>query len=115
PPTYTHSRTAADRVRCCSALFPYTATAPTPLSTLSLHDALPISAGRSRGVGLLRIEEGSVEAGGPPGWSRPPSAASPPRGPRPTDRKSTCLNSSHLGISYAVFCLKKKKMNTLRC
>src|SRR5262245_62246074 len=29
-----------------------------------------------------------------------------------TDRKSTRLNSSHLGISYAVFCLKKKKKNT---
>src|SRR6202167_3161443 len=29
--------------------------------------------------------------------------------PRPTDRKSTRLNSSHHGISYAVFCLKKKK------
>src|SRR5947199_8144631 len=29
-----------------------------------------------------------------------------------TDRKSTRLNSSHLGISYAVFCLKKKKRNT---
>src|ERR1035438_10834127 len=29
----------------------------------------------------------------------------------PTDRKSTRLNSSHLGISYAVFCLKKKKEN----
>src|SRR5258705_9954541 len=28
------------------------------------------------------------------------------------DRKSTRLNSSHLGISYAVFCLKKKKENT---
>src|SRR5262245_62415595 len=28
-----------------------------------------------------------------------------------TDRKSTRLNSSHLGISYAVFCLKKKKIN----
>src|SRR5262245_63701561 len=28
------------------------------------------------------------------------------------DRKSTRLNSSHLGISYAVFCLKKKKNNT---
>src|SRR5258705_8704403 len=28
------------------------------------------------------------------------------------DRKSTRLNSSHLGISYAVFCLKKKKRNT---
>src|SRR5205814_7197139 len=32
----------------------------------------------------------------------------PPR----RDRKSTRLNSSHLGISYAVFCLKKKKINT---
>src|SRR5437899_8162169 len=30
-------------------------------------------------------------------------------GPRFPDRKSTRLNSSHLGISYAVFCLKKKK------
>src|SRR5258705_7549014 len=30
------------------------------------------------------------------------------------DRKSTRLNSSHLGISYAVFCLKKKKKRTLR-
>src|ERR1039458_8867729 len=29
-----------------------------------------------------------------------------------TDRKSTRLNSSHLGISYAVFCLKKKKLHT---
>src|SRR5205814_7659013 len=31
---------------------------------------------------------------------------------RPADRKSTRLNSSHLGISYAVFCLKKKKATT---
>src|SRR5436853_4221941 len=30
------------------------------------------------------------------------------------DRKSTRLNSSHLGISYAVFCLKKKKINDNR-
>src|SRR5262245_63953069 len=30
------------------------------------------------------------------------------------DRKSTRLNSSHLGISYAVFCLKKKKKNTTK-
>src|SRR5205814_8913241 len=29
------------------------------------------------------------------------------------DRKSTRLNSSHLGISYAVFCLKKKKLNSV--
>src|SRR5262245_63294977 len=32
--------------------------------------------------------------------------------PRAQDRKSTRLNSSHLGISYAVFCLKKKKKLT---
>src|SRR5438874_5986398 len=31
------------------------------------------------------------------------------------DRKSTRLNSSHVEISYAVFCLKKKKKNALRC
>src|SRR5256885_5307382 len=31
------------------------------------------------------------------------------------DRKSTRLNSSHLVISYAVFCLKKKKTSTCRC
>src|SRR5258705_13393400 len=34
---------------------------------------------------------------------------------RQPDRKSTRLNSSHLGISYAVFCLKKKKKKTRRC
>src|SRR5256885_3032080 len=32
-----------------------------------------------------------------------------------TDRKSTRLNSSHLVISYAVFCLEKKKKKTARC
>src|SRR5256885_13208856 len=31
---------------------------------------------------------------------------------QPRDRKSTRLNSSHLGISYAVFCLKKKKISS---
>src|SRR5438874_7157911 len=31
------------------------------------------------------------------------------------DRKSTRLNSSHVEISYAVFCLKKKKNNTILC
>src|SRR5262245_63918960 len=39
--------------------------------------------------------------------SSAPSSLSPPRDTK--DRKSTRLNSSHLGISYAVFCLKKKK------
>src|SRR5471030_2932058 len=37
-----------------------------------------------------------------------------PRSARRRDRKSTRLNSSHLGISYAVFCLKKKKENVTK-
>src|SRR3712207_6959381 len=35
--------------------------------------------------------------------------------PTPVDRKSTRLNSSHANISYAVFCLKKKKKPTSHC
>src|SRR5437762_10049309 len=81
--------------------------APTHTSTLSLHDALPISRGgldavddqrdrrRRRGARARRARErrhdGVHERG---------------------DRKSTRLNSSHRCISYAVFCLKKK--NQLR-
>src|SRR5207253_10441906 len=37
-----------------------------------------------------------------------------PAGPRRSDRKSTRLNSSHVAISYAVFCLKKKKKQNAR-
>src|SRR5262245_62548600 len=50
-------------------------------------------------------------------WNRPKRALSNPAAVRLTeievDRKSTRLNSSHLGISYAVFCLKNKKPNHL--
>src|SRR6266487_4839456 len=42
-------------------------------------------------------------------WAR----CSPKSGPRRSDRKSTRLNSSHPSISYAVFCLKKKKTDIL--
>src|SRR6266513_5343490 len=68
-------------------------TATTEIYTLSLHDAIPISLrenleahGRlvEPGVPLLQLAE--------------------------RDRKSTRLNSSHVSISYAVFCLKKKKI-----
>src|SRR5690349_24233585 len=41
--------------------------------------------------------------------ARPGPGQIPPLRPRGTDRKSTRLNSSHVEISYAVFCLKKKK------
>src|SRR6266850_5830093 len=71
-------------------------TATTEIYTLSLHDALPISA-RMR----FAPSRGSLIA----------HSASPRvrRRPASADRKSTRLNSSHLVISYAVFCLKKKK------
>src|SRR2546426_3347187 len=45
-------------------------------------------------------------------------SGTPHHGPAPEvaeDRKSTRLNSSHLVISYAVFCLKKKKKKLARC
>src|SRR5688500_19849212 len=84
--------------------------------TLSLHDALPISVFRRRAAGLGRV--GSRPAA--VGQTTPrPSVGSPPglrRRRRPAeaarsalDRKSTRLNSSHLVISYAVFCLKKTR------
>src|SRR2546422_7369888 len=82
-------------------------TATTEIYTLSLHDALPISFPRA----LARPR------GGRPGVERSVAHRASPgrgRGSAPQrDRKSTRLNSSHGYISYAVFCLKKKK-NTLR-
>src|SRR5438067_13769681 len=68
-------------------------TATTEIYTLSLHDALPISDSRDR-----RSHH-----------RRPAAAARDLRALHQRDRKSTRLNSSHVSISYAVFCLKKKK------
>src|SRR2546427_9520191 len=74
-------------------------TATTEIYTLSLHDALPISPRLGPGCGLIRIAEGVA------GWPRLFFAIRWIG----QDRKSTRLNSSHSQISYAVFCLKKKK------
>src|SRR3712207_7802158 len=92
-------------------------TATTEIYTLSLHDALPISAVRAR-----RAPDDPEPAPGGPrprrGDARPRQLAARPELPRqrdrlqPADRKSTRLNSSHANISYAVFCLKKKKNKT---
>src|SRR5256885_11731976 len=73
-------------------------TATTEIYTLSLHDALPISrAPRQRlRAGAVRLRDDDC------GHRRV-------QGSDGRDRKSTRLNSSHLVISYAVFCLKKKK------
>src|SRR3712207_8768388 len=88
----------------CRVFF-FNDTATTEIYTLSLHDALPILHGQvddrpvgNRGADChsvhLALELGDDEAD---------------RTRRPRDRKSTRLNSSHANISYAVFCLKKKK------
>src|SRR5258705_4581737 len=76
---------------CTFFFFFFNDTATTEIYTLSLHDALPIScrsaAHAPKGRAACRGFSACVSL----------------------DRKSTRLNSSHLGISYAVFCLKKKK------
>src|SRR5438874_10031765 len=75
-------------------------TATPEIYTLSLHDALPISAAAAR------ARRGSRDPFGDQIHRR--TGARDGRCRR-RDRKSTRLNSSHVEISYAVFCLKKKK------
>src|SRR3712207_9125571 len=80
-------------------------TATTEIYTLSLHDALPICAS-SAGPPARRFV--TYPLLGPIAVSSGPTMT-----PGCTvDRKSTRLNSSHANISYAVFCLKKKKTKT---
>src|SRR5207245_6946161 len=85
----------------CVSVFFSTDTPTTEIYTLSLHDALPIS-------GLRPQRSRFVRAGRRSCRSVPPSRAGPSDCGK-IDRKSTRLNSSHGSISYAVFCLKKKK------
>src|SRR5262245_65666825 len=81
-------------------------TATTHIYTLSLHDALPICGHRDvPREGAPPRRRAVLQRGHERADARPPA----PRDPPVADRKSTRLNSSHLGISYAVFCLKKKK------
>src|SRR5437899_12992233 len=82
----------------CFFFFFFNDTATTEIYTLSLHDALPISPSSARPT-----------LPGLPGcrYLCPSTRRCNAAGRQ--DRKSTRLNSSHLGISYAVFCLKKKK------
>src|SRR5690348_17952187 len=87
--------TSPHRSNSTTIFFFFNDPATTEIYTLSLHDALPISTAR-----------GNAE-----------NSTGDPR-PAPTncwpDRKSTRLNSSHPSISYAVFCLKKKKDDSHR-
>src|SRR5687768_18316776 len=106
-------------------MFSRNQTPPAAISTLSLHDALPISTGPGVGIqlrstphkGRLVIPCDHSDGGeGTPGGEDKDGAAAA-HGSHviysdDADRKSTRLNSSHGYISYAVFCLKKKKTNT---
>src|SRR2546427_6884028 len=83
-------------------------TATTEIYTLSLHDALPISpftCRTARGGRSRTRRRSSAPARRSSRRSRSPSDDAGAL----SDRKSTRLNSSHSQISYAVFCLKKKK------
>src|SRR5947199_4771438 len=98
------------------------ATATSQTYTLSLHDALPISeairpvpstvwSSESRGI-ALRNSHQLRAPGNPKKYPIPVDMRISQVIRMSTDRKSTRLNSSHLGISYAVFCLKKKETTT---
>src|SRR5436305_7897670 len=99
---------------CCFFL---SRAAPSGIFPLSLHDALPIwlavfEADRGHGLRALQLLAANDLAGAG-------VALEPVHGPAHgllhlLDRKSTRLNSSHVRISYAVFCLKKKSTQALR-
>src|SRR3712207_7310672 len=102
-------------------VFFFNDTATTEIYTLSLHDALPIfhilylSGFRNRASVLIEwayayftYQRGSrLLTDADAGAAEPRASATRPQ---TADRKSTRLNSSHANISYAVFCLKKKKI-----
>src|SRR3712207_7848340 len=104
-------------------IFFFNDTATTEIYTLSLHDALPIlvvgpqegllqTDCRVDGLNVFddRLFTDTIEVSAKIRYATPPSSASV--SPDTEDRKSTRLNSSHANISYAVFCLKKKKKST---
>src|SRR5690606_42015799 len=107
-------------LRVLSPIFFVLDPASTSIYTLSLHDALPIFHDRAERPVLQAIRHddrdldrdlGLQLADAVAGAGRAAAEAPwrPARRAHPRDRKSTRLNSSHVKISYAVFCLKKKK------
>src|SRR5690606_40974190 len=98
---------------------------PTQIYTLSLHDALPIflqGIGASMMTPIARLvllrSTPRNQLVAAMSWLSVPALIGPLTGPPlggflTTDRKSTRLNSSHVKISYAVFCLKKKKIDNI--
>src|SRR5256885_5472974 len=98
--------TATSKKTC---FFFFNDTATTEIYTLSLHDALPISRETLALTIVSRCTSTLREARSPiVGWGAGGALCAEAPGVLARDRKSTRLNSSHLVISYAVFCLKKK-------
>src|SRR5690606_42125890 len=108
-------------VSLCMVAFSFHDPSTTAFYTLSLHDALPIFQLGGRPLHFPR-REGVVPRRVVDPWltlaalsltlvGKPvlPDGDPGPDERCPRDRKSTRLNSSHVKISYAVFCLKKKK------
>src|SRR5690349_23988159 len=99
-------------------IFFFSDPASTETYTLSLHDALPIWQGERLRIGELALL-GNAQICMPCPISAKLCGTRLPKGTiddRPfevRDRKSTRLNSSHVEISYAVFCLKKKRHENL--
>src|SRR3712207_8513001 len=98
-------------------MFFFNDTATTEIYTLSLHDALPILAQQPRldvlrpqrllhELVVLQVDHGGRDVVRGAAMA---SEALDDAGRQCRDRKSTRLNSSRANISYAVFCLKKKK------
>src|SRR5256885_12115986 len=99
----------------CFFFFFFNDTATTEIYTLSLHDALPICTYAIQ-IPAARISGQTVTLrvrtiGHKPGLRQITLRAGEQT--EDLDRKSTRLNSSHLVISYAVFCLKKKKSQSI--
>src|SRR5690606_41867944 len=100
-PVLDHPRLHASQLR---PSFVLTAPPPPALYTLSLHDALPISKRRDGSSLSGHAQRNRALVAGSAATNRMIGIAEVL-----TDRKSTRLNSSHVKISYAVFCLKKKR------
>src|SRR3989440_3924995 len=129
-PLITHLSTTTSLTTSSSLLptififfFFFNDTAPTEIYPLPLHDALPIyrafaiAAGFAAAASLLSLATARTRrrsSAASPGNQAPPARIPVADAARTStlkgDRKSTRLNSSHDQISYAVFCLKKKKI-----
>src|SRR5690242_21908399 len=104
------------KMMCFVKYFFFNYTATTEFYTLSLHDALPIfELQLCADLDFFAHPDTLTGTRVPAAYCHPwpTKPESWPASCAATDRKSTRLNSSHMSISYAVFCLKKKKKLSL--